>query len=165
MHGIVRVCLCAFWVCQLVRSFAIIKMCVHCTVFRNETWKKCVDKWLMMDFLMNCCLFCSINFIIHCRWLDVFSSSSSSFPVYFVTPTKAHAIFFIWPNEEGVKGAFYETSNAFKSRLFFCSLVFLVLSVIINLYHLRWHEIRSMNRQICRWCGCCCCCCLDLMFS
>lgn len=47
------------------------------TVFRNETWKKmCVDKWLMMDILMNCCLFCSINFIIHCRWWFFFFSSS-----------------------------------------------------------------------------------------
>lgn len=42
--------------------------CTQCSAMKLEGKKiTCVDKWLMMDILMNCCLFCSINFIIHCR--------------------------------------------------------------------------------------------------
>lgn len=103
---------------------AIITVCACASVPQRNVKKMCVDKWLMMDILMNCCLFCSINFIIHCRWWCFFSSYSSFLASNSILSHRQKRMpIFFRHHKKGGKGGFRwhetSTSNAFKLRFFF----------------------------------------------
>lgn len=154
-------CLCArasvCFTCLMRLSRYIYTMCV-CVCVRvysvpqRNVKKMCVDKWLMMDILMNCCLFCSINFIIHCRWwffssplLLLFAHSQS-----YILSHRQKRMPFFWQQgkKPGGKGGFRwhetSTSNAFKFGCFFRAIRH--HTILFSIYGT---HINNMNHQIC----------------
>lgn len=116
---LVFVCL-VLLTCLVRLSQNVYYVCVQCSAIKREK-KNCVDKWLMMDILMNCCLFCSINFIIHCRWWFFFSL------LFSLASILSHRLkrmpFFVCRQQENERQGDFRwhetsTSNAFKFGLF-----------------------------------------------